>query len=673
MSTGRWLDLLTGGKDADPGDPVIAAAIERAESRARTLLSTMDRSPGRTSLWPDLPGPGVEHTTASLSRLRAMALSASTRDVVTEALEWIARHRYREDMDEVGNWWEWEIGIPNLLLDTVVLSGARIPALLRAVRRFVPDPTRRTANPAEEETGANRADKAYIHLRRGLLSDDTKLVEEARRALDQVYEYVISGDGFYRDGSFVQHQRHAYTGTYGVVLLGSVARTLAVLGDPIPETVERWVFDSFEPITFRGQVMSFTRGRSITRSTDDHAWGRQLVSALTLLSSKKIGPLIGSLVQSGAYQRTASAAEIVLLRKAVAPPVQPKSSHHTFANMDRAVHHRGDWVFAISARSNRINGYESGNGENLRGWYTGEGMTYLYNNDLQHYSGDFWSTVDTYRLPGTTTATAATHPRTPADNLWFGGFRGPDKWVGGVTLDHDNGSFGMQFTAGPDQLDNGLPGAPNSLRGTKSWFMFGDEIVALGAGITSEDGDIITTVENRRTSARFTTGPGWAHLAGVGGYVFPANTNVRSETGEYAVLLFDHGRNPRSNTYQYVLLPGCTAEETAEHARNPKSVVLGNTAKMQAVRHGGTLAVNFYEPGAIEDLSADNPAAIVFDRRTLAVSDPTRSQEPLVLHVFRPELRVSAADPGVLVTELPRGLRITVDAAAGKTYRVRFA
>ncbi|WP_086820904.1 polysaccharide lyase 8 family protein [Allokutzneria sp. NRRL B-24872] len=650
MSTGRWLDLLTGGAEADPTDPLIATAIERTEARARALMSTMDRSPGRTSLWPDLAGPGVERTTASLSRLRAMALSPSTRDVVIEALDWLARHRYREDMDEVGNWWEWEIGIPDLLLDTLVLTGARIPELLRAVRRFVPDPTRRTANPSEEEVGANRADKAYIHLRRGLLSDSS-LIPEARRALDQVFEHVVTGDGFYRDGSFVQHQRHAYTGTYGVVLLGSVARTLAVLGDPVPEVVERWVFDGVEPITFRGQVMSFVRGRSITRSSDDHAWGRQLVSALTLLGSKKFGPLIGSLVESGTYERTAGPAEIVLLRKTTAPPKTRRAAHHTFTSMDRVVHKRRDWVFAIAARSNRINGYESGNGENLRGWYTGEGMTYLYNDDLQHYSGDFWSTVDMYRLPGTTTAT---HPRTPADNLWFDGFRGPDKWVGGVTLDNDTGSFGMRFTAGPDQLDHGRPGRPNSLRGTKSWFMFGDEIVALGAGITSEDGDIITTVENRRTSAKFTNGPGWAHLAGVGGYVFPASTRVHTETGKYAVLVFDHGRNPRSSHYEYVLLPGRTAEETAEYASNPKTVVLSNTAQKQAVRHGDILAANFYEPGTVEDVSAENPAAVVLDRRTLAVSDPMRSQEPLVLNVFRPSLR------------------IRVDAEHGKTYRVRF-
>ncbi|MFB9907201.1 polysaccharide lyase 8 family protein [Allokutzneria oryzae] len=674
MTTRRWLDLLTGGDAADPTDPLIAAAVERAERRATTLLSTMDRSPGRTSLWPDLAGPGIEQTTASLSRLRAIALSPGHQDTVTEALEWISRNRYREDMDEVGNWWEWEIGVPNLLLDTLVLTGARVPALLRAVRRFVPDPTRRTANPSEEETGANRADKAYIHLRRGLLTDDAKLVEQARRALDQVFEYVTTGDGFYRDGSFVQHQRHAYTGTYGVVLLSSVARTLAVLGDPIPETVRRWVFDSFEPITFRGQVMAFVRGRSITRSTDDHAWGRQLVSALTLLPGKRIGSLVGSLTQSGVYQRTASVAELVLLRKAIAgaPSRGPVISHHTFASMDRVVHHRGGWVFAVAARSNRINGYESGNGENLRGWYTGEGMTYLYNSDLTHYSGGYWATIDPYRLPGTTTATEATHPRTAADHLWFDGFRGPDAWVGGATLDRDTGSFGMRFTAGPDQLDHGRPGAPNSLRGTKSWFMFDDEIVALGAGITSEDGEIITTVENRRTSSAFTTGPGWAHLAGVGGYLFPADSRVRTEHGAFAVLLFDHGRNPRSATYEYVLLPGLTAAETEARAKAPKSLVLHNNARVQAVRHGDTLAVNFYEPGAVEDLRSANPAAVVLGRSALAISDPTRSQEPLVVDVFRPGLRVTGADPGVLVTRLPRGLRVTVDAAEGRTYRVLF-
>ena len=34
-----------------------------------------------------------------------------------------------------------------------------------------------------------------------------------------MFAFVTSGDGFYVDGSFIQHTRHPYTGSYGLVLL----------------------------------------------------------------------------------------------------------------------------------------------------------------------------------------------------------------------------------------------------------------------------------------------------------------------------------------------------------------------------------------------------------------------------------------------------------------------
>ena len=38
---------------------------------------------------------------------------------------------------------------------------------------------------------------------------------------------------------------------------------------------------------------------------------------------------------------------------------------------------------------------------------SGDGTTYLYNNDLAQYADHFWSTVDPYRLPGPTVDTHA--------------------------------------------------------------------------------------------------------------------------------------------------------------------------------------------------------------------------------------------------------------------------
>lgn len=42
------------------------------------------------------------------------------------------------------------------------------------------------------------------------------------------------------------------------------------------------------------------------------------------------------------------------------------------------------------------------NKENAKGWYTSDGVSYLYNDDLSHFSDDYWATVDPYKLTGIT-------------------------------------------------------------------------------------------------------------------------------------------------------------------------------------------------------------------------------------------------------------------------------
>ena len=54
------------------------------------------------------------------------------------------------------------------------------------------------------------------------------------------------------------------------------------------------------------------------------------------------------------------------------------------------------FALGIAMSSNRIENYETINGENLCAWYTGDGMTYLYDNDLAQYSDSFWPTVNPY-------------------------------------------------------------------------------------------------------------------------------------------------------------------------------------------------------------------------------------------------------------------------------------
>src|SRR5207248_41740 len=141
---------------------------------------------------------------------------------------------------------------------------------------------------------------------------------------------------------------------------------------------------------------------------------------------------------------------------------------YQFTHMDRAVHLRPGWCFGLAMFSSRIANYESINGENLQGWYTSEGMTYLYNADLAHYADDFWSTVNPYRLPGTTVDTQI---RAPASDQ---GRQSSNPWVGGASIQNLYGVSGMQLSA-----------TSSSLTARKSWFMFDNEIVCLGTGITS--------------------------------------------------------------------------------------------------------------------------------------------------------------------------------------------
>jgi hypothetical protein len=152
-----------------------------------------------------------------------------------------------------------------------------------------------------------------------------------------------------------------------------------------------------------------------------------------------------------------------------------------FASMDRVVHLGAGFGLGLSMSSTRIYTYESINSENLHGWYTGDGMMYLYNADLTQFSDSFWPTVNPRRLPGTTVDAAQARANASGQST------APNyNWVGGATLGRW-GVAGMQ-----------LKGWSNTLTAKKSWFMFDDEIVCLGAGITSTDNRTIeTTIEHR--------------------------------------------------------------------------------------------------------------------------------------------------------------------------------
>ena len=759
----KWSDMLTGGPALKATDAATTAAITSLTNSANSSWSSLNKTATRTSLWADAASTtDSSHISTNFSRLRAMALAYATtgsslhgntalRDDILSGLDWMYANRYNPTKAIYDNWWDWEIGSPKLLVDAATLlfadlSATQLANYLRAVEKFVPSAT--TPAPGGSSgtyTGANRMDKIYVVTIRGILAKDEAKLRAARDAFSNLFLYVTGGDGFYVDGSFIQHNRHPYTGSYGAALMSAIAPILALLNGPNTDSttgstwrvtdpnlgnIFRWIYEAYEPVIYRGGMMAMLQGRAISRSsTSEHGLGHSLMLNFLRLSElapeadrARLRALLRGWAESDtsrSFTASAPLPQIAAVQQLLADPtVTPRGElrgNTLFGSMDRMVHLAPGFAAGLSLSSSRIYTYESINTENLRGWHTGDGLLYLYNGDLTHFSDAYWPTVNPRRLPGTTVD--ATQTRANAS----GQSTNPSyNWVGGVSLGR-YGAAGMQ-----------LDGWSNTLTAKKSWFMFDHEIVCLGSGITSTDNrPIETTVENRLLNnttgngaftvdgtAKPTTlgwsetlaAPRWAHLAGrtAGadvGYYFPTDTPVKAlretRTGawsdingggsttainrNYLTLWFEHGNNPTNATYAYALLPNRTAAEVAEFAAEPTVLILENTPAIQAARHTtlGLTVANFWNDGraSVGGITVDKKSSVVVQNDgagflDVAVSDPTQSNTgTITVELDSAATATVSTTAGITVTQLTPTVRFTVavNAARGKSFRARFA
>lgn len=742
----KWQLFLTGGTGYDASAPEVSAALQFIDSTAGNWLDTLQRSAGRTYLWADhaFEGTPFDQSTdlqRTYERLEQLAIAYSTMgssfegdqgllaDLVS-AMDWMYDNKYNENQAQYGNWFNWVIGAPLSLNATSMLvfdelGSERIARYMAAIYKNTPAPSM---------TGANLVWTCMVTAGRGALIDDGTSLAAARDGLSAVFPYVSSGDGFYTDGSFIQHTAHPYTGGYGTPLLAILSRMLYLLDgspwqvtDPALGNVVDWVYEAFEPWLYKGSMMSGVRGRTISRSVpQDHVaghdtvraimWISQLPSVISSSDAQALQGLVKEVINDDSFldfyqyqfdSTDAPANEMSSIVKAAQiasdasiPAQAPAVRNKQYPRMDRVAHRRPGFAFAVSMSSARIFTYESINGENLHGWFTGSGMQYLYNDDLGHYDDDYWATVDCYRLPGTTVPVG-----TRADGSgsnWLS----PLHWAGGVALG-TLGVTGMDF-----QIYGGGP------TGKKSWFMFDDEIAVLGTDITSSDPrPVESIIENRKLGAgqaqdflvdgrqqsnsgwtQAFDSVGWAHLdgpvAGTGiGYVFPEATTIAAtrelRTGawsdvnqggdktpiqrEYLTLWIEHGSEPAGASYAYVLLPGATAAAVQDYASNPAMEIVANRADVQAVRSGGTIGACFWQAGArmVSGLGCDQPAAVLVRQHgyqvSVAVSDPTQQNEaPVHVTIGRSAKTVVTNDQRISVDQLSPSIQLTVDLTGAK-------
>jgi hyaluronate lyase len=716
---GRWRNYLLSGEGTPIGMGFRASPTDLA-ARARRAWTTMNRDSARAFLWPTGPIAGGANATSSpitrtFTELETMALAWATPGgplfgdpdlaaAIDGGLDWMVTNVYTPTAKEYDNWWDWEIGGPQAFNNAIALmypslTDAQVARYGTALDGHSPGGS---ANTYGWQWSTGTIDLGFVMIIRGILGKDAERITTAQTAIARIFPDVLSGNGFYADGSFVLHNNKAYTGAYGVILLNAVADLMNLLeGSPWELTaankacVFRWVQNAFEPVIYNGAIMDMVRGRTISRANEtEFTDGARAVLAIRQIAKH-------------APPATAAA----LIRFAEAPRLP--AGQFPFAGMDRVVALRDGFGVGLSMSSARIANYESIHAENLHGWFTGDGMTYLYlgARDSQ-FIGDFWPTVDPYHLPGTTVELA---PRADAEGA---GKTSTEAWVGGAQVPGNLGTAGMSLAN---------PVAP-ALRAKKSWFMFDREVVCLGAGITCpETAEVDTTVEDRRLgphpTAKFVingvavapvlgwskalTGVSWCALDGVGGYYFPGRAPglqaaFESRTGSwsdidggsarpatpaftdgYLKLWYNHGIGPANAAYAYVLLPDMASDEVGRYASNPPVDILANTPAVQAVKKAslGVVAANFWARGSpsVDMISVSAPSSVIVKQDasslTVGLSDPTQANsEPIVVKLGLAAAALLHADPGVEVEQVSPEIifKVRAGGSLGKTFLASF-
>lgn len=670
------LNFLT-GRSANPADSYMVNAMKSIQNTANSRLTAM----AADGSWSDINYASVATTGGDIvehyKRIRQMALAfraagqslygdARLTSACQKALKFAETYVY-VGRSRPGNWWYWEIGLPNEFGPALFLLQGNIDATVFKTAR---DTYSYLIYGAPHMTGQNLIWSAKNHMYLALLDRDTARMELVRSAFETQCA-IQPGEGIRPDGSFYQHGNQLYNGGYGAgfaddissYLIGAANTPWQVSNSGL-ETFGNFFLDGSWWMIHEGAYELACRSREITRGN----YGtRSCFLALLFLGSspysrreEAIAAAKYHLSLNGYYDQSRAA----LAQAIKASPVAPvrRTGHKHFYDTDFTVHSRPNYYISLKMFSNRVINAENTNSEGLKAWCYSDGVTWMLLDGTDYRMNDVLPTLDWQRLPGTTVERKS---RSAGAGLGLG----TRSFVGGATA-NGRGVSAMDFAA-----------KNSSLTARKSWFFFDEEMVCLGTAIACPTGNPVeTTVDQRRlvpTTAALTidgvvqpatlpstqspTAASWIHCGNFG-YYFPGGAalqvqrqdqqgawrdlNVSQATtvksNSILTILFNHGANPTSGTYAYAVLPKFTAAQTSAYSAAPPFSIAAQNATAHAVRHNGhnALGVVFWEKGTVEKITADTPCIVYAEQRlstyTLAVSDPTHAARTIKLAIALP-------------------------------------
>ena len=535
----NWRNYLIGDGSYDVNDTRIKNKITSIENTAEGSWKTMNK--GKTIYdVPVLFGNQLT-TTAEMTNMYAklynMTLGYCVKGSKYEGnealfadikfgLDWMYEYAYganivekRGSFNPSFNWYDWQISAPQRLVNILMLLEDKFTE--KEIAKYLSPADKKVK---VENNGSNRSYLSMISIGLGLLEHDLDKIMAGRDGLDRSLPFSRNmGEGPHKDGTYIMHGYFLMNGAYGGSLLTSVAPILSVINgtefevqNPMKRYVNDWLREMVDPIIFQGGRMSMTaaRGRGWERNSavnmfapmldlidgldeEDAAWAKSMIKY-------NVQQNTATNYWTTAYMNLSQVTKLAkIMDDDTLPEYDSKNISKAFHFGDQFVHKRTDWAAGVAMHSSRMMDYESINSQNMRGWYMNGGMLYMYTKgDMEQYEDPWWNNVNGYHMPCVTNDTQE-RPEMSSYQGWLS----HQDYVGSVSVDDTWGMAAMDFESynsdvpiGKDSGDYGSarPAHDSSLTANKAYFMFDDEIVAIGNEINAEDDvNVETTIDNR--------------------------------------------------------------------------------------------------------------------------------------------------------------------------------
>lgn len=531
------------------------------------------------------------------------------------------------------NWWYTQIGIPQTIGLIMLLMQDEIDAQQWQKGMNIMD---RVA--FGNKTGQNLVWVSSNIVLRSILQADTTMVAEATSKIRQEMQMADNAEGLQPDYSFHQHGPQLQFGNYGLHFLEDQVKWMFILkGSQYNYTPEQ--------ITLMRNYFAEGQRWLIWQGVYDiNSSGRQLFPGEQIKKYKR--------VRKAALEMKAIDPEHTELYQSISEKNKLAGAKH-FPFSELSVMRTEDYLTTIRMCSSRTSGSESGNGENLSGYYLADGAMYVMQTGKEYLNiYPYWNWR---KIPGTTSV----QDTAKLPEIGWGSYTIASDFVGGLCYD-DNTITSMQY-----QRDG--------VTANKSYFLFPGVTICLGSDINGEqEQHLQTTIEQCFSTTEIYTNDGqiveqntpetitgiekrgfWHQ--GVGYIIHQAkdiNISTENKTADWSKVLnwwsakeedrkvftlsIDHGKNVNNAQYAYAVFPTMDKEDLSKSYQNLPYHILSNTAETQAVQYNNYTSIVFHKAASIKingstTLSSNTPAIVLCkteqNHLTIAICDPTQKLE----------------------------------------------